>query len=360
MSVTSEAYTLLKHAIESDRATTDEMRAAIRAYRPCCYYDQEYRGIKRRAPRDTAILLFGPSGSGKSSFFNSVLCAMTGTRNVGHAAWFPVDQVEHEHKEGREPFSIFSRAGDFTNSRIRFLEIRGPTWVDPDWDVSLMHRGFLGLMEFPDGAAPPPTAEQRQATTAFTMNHHPTEVAKWPVDLVVLVLPATANQREVDYMRVLQERLRFMGIPHAHLVTKQDLLKTQRGPFPLETFRTGALLRVENYRYGGPDFNDEMNRNLLKTLCKLLQQSELNLHVLHDPAVKAREEHLMRADRVAPTVATLATRDTVRVYSPSGDGHHPAPTAPSQPLPHRPGGCRQQHRLWACRTATWPRWPMSP
>ena len=287
-------HTHLKHAI-TDKATTDDCRIAIHAYRPAAYFDKEYHGIKRRTSRELTIMLFGPSGAGKSSFFNSVVCAYTGMRNVGHLSWFPVDQIEHEHKEEKEVRRMFARQGCFTGLNINLLETRGATWVDPDWDTALIHRSFLGLMEFV--AYPSTSTGTEQYSPKFNMLHGNEWKPYCSVDLVVFAIPATANQRQVDYMRVLCERLKFMGIPYVCLATKQDLLKSQKGPFSLGMFKADSLHRVENYRYGGPDYCDEMNRCLLSTFCKFIEAAEFNLHVLHDPQVIEREKKLMFGDQ---------------------------------------------------------------
>lgn len=266
-----------QEAAKDHKTGSDEYRALLDTYsKGMLFRHLNPNSSPRNSSSTLNILFFGATGSGRAAFFNNVV---TGYKDLKtRSIIVPEGKVLHSHSERL----ITKRVNCWltTIGNINFIKPTGNIWLDSDQDIMIITQLFLGMIKI-----------QRYKTEAEI---EPINLGR--CDLIVFTISATANQREVDYMRVLSERLIYSNIPHAFLAskTKPDN-QADNTKHPMDTFRAPCYLRCEHYSEDSK-IDDVRNSKLLEIVIKLVKFAEETLGLDVDSEHKTQIQDLIQLD----------------------------------------------------------------
>ncbi|XP_068574791.1 interferon-induced protein 44-like [Cebidichthys violaceus] len=184
-------------------------------------YQENLKFVKSYQPQNQnvkhlRILIHGPVGSGKSSFFNSVESVLTG-RVTGRALTDAISgrsftQKYTAYKIHKDPDSFYS----FIFNDIMGFEQKTNKGVDVE-DVKLAMRGHL-----PDGYKFNPEAQLQETDE----DYNPAPTLDDRVHVLVCVIPVASvsliSEEVVQKMREVRLAATEMGIPQLAILTKVD------------------------------------------------------------------------------------------------------------------------------------------
>ncbi|KAM6913490.1 interferon-induced protein 44-like [Lycodopsis pacificus] len=265
------------------------------------YLSQPWRNVKEKYQENLAfvksyqprhhdvnhlrILLHGPVGSGKSSFFNSVDSVLKGTVS-GRAATDAISGSSYTKKY--KAYKIRKDADSFYSvifNDIMGFEENANTGVDVE-DVKLAMRGHM-----PDGYQFNPVAPLQETDRDYISS--PTLEDR--VHVLVCVIPADSvsliSDEVVKKLREVRLAAAKLGIPQLAILTKVDEACPQAKEHINETYRIkylkeqvdkfsmllgippNCIFLVKNY-HSEIETNDDMNALILTALKQMINFGE--------------------------------------------------------------------------------------